>query len=150
MTVTKILARDHGKNWEINTGTTSVPVWTKIKGINSWSPSPSKNDADTTDFDDDGRTAHMVASRGDEFTITGFYLEDPNDGTRDPGQSAVETLAAAVGYDSLKPVRFTSPGGNRLEFVASANVTIGGGGNDDPSAWEATLTVSGKITKSTV
>lgn len=150
MTVTKILARDHGKDWEINTGNDQAPVWVPIAGINSWSPSPSKNDADVTTFDDDGRLAHIVASRGDEFTLSGLYLEDPDTGDRDPGQEAVETLAAEVGHTSLKQFRFTSPGGNRLTFDASANVTIGGGGNDDPSAWEATLTVSGRIVKTVV
>lgn len=150
MTATKILARDHGKQWEINTGTSQSPTWTRIKGLNSWSPSPSKNDADTTGFDDDGWTAHMVASRGGEFTLSGHYLEDPDTGDRDPGQEAVETLANAVGYDSLKEFRFTSPGGIQISFSASASVTSGGGGNDDPSAWEATLTVSGKLTKTKV
>lgn len=145
MTVTEILARDHGQ-WDINTGTDATPTWVPIGGVNSWSHSPTGNDADTTTFDDQGRLSHLKASRGDEFTLSGLYQEDPDTGARDPGQEAVETLGAAVGYDSLKQFRLTSPGGIAKTFHASATVTIGGGGNDDPSKWEAKITVSGTIT----
>jgi hypothetical protein len=149
VTVTKILARDHGKTWSINTGTVDIPAWTPIKSLNSWAHSPSTNQTDTTDFDDDGRLSHLVASRGDEFTLTGSYLEDIDTGARDPGQEAVETLAAQVGNDCLKQFKLTSPGGITKTFMASAECTIGGGGNDDKSAWEAKLTVSGAITTAT-
>ena len=147
MTVTKILARDHGKTWSINTGTTLSPVWTAIKSLNSWAHSPSTNQTDTTDFDDAGRLSHLVASRGDEFTLTGSYLEDPDTGDRDAGQEAVEALASQVGNDCLKQFKLTSPGGNTVTFEGSAECTIGGGGNDDKSAWEAKITVSGAITR---
>lgn len=150
MTVTKILARDHGKSWSINTGTDATPVWTEIKSLNSWAHSPSTNQTDTTDFDDNGRLSHLVASRGDEFTLTGSYLEDIDTGARDPGQEAVEALAQSVGNDSTKQFQLASPGGNTLTFYASAECTVGGGGNDDKSAWEAKLTVSGSITRTLV
>lgn len=144
MTVTKIPARDWGKPFSINTGTTNSPVWTRIKGINNLTPSPSKNDADITDFDSEGWAEHFVAGRSMEFSIAGHYLVDPLDGTRDPGQKAVEELGLEVGIDSVGTFRFSPPGEKPIEFEASANVTAGGGGNDDPTAWEASLTVTGK------
>lgn len=144
MAVTEILARD----WEfhLNTGTVGAPVWTEVKGINTWSHAPASADADTTTFDDEGRRSHMKASRGDAFTLTGLYQEDPADGSRDPGQEAVEAWADELGPDSLKQFRITSPGGTTKTFLASAQVTTGGGGNDAATAWSVAITVSGAIT----
>jgi len=140
MAVTKCLAR--GFIFEINTVSTT---FVRIKGINQWGHSPADNDADTTDFDDAGAMSHLKASHGDEFTLTGFYLEDPDDGSRDPGQEAVEALSVEVGPDSLKGFRITSPGGVVKTFTASAKTTVGGGGTDDPASWECTLKVSGLV-----
>lgn len=144
MTTVKIPARDW--TFEINTGTVAVPVWTPVGGINSWSHSPTKNDTDTTTFDDDGRLSHMPISRSDAFGLEGLYSEDPADGTRDAGQEAIEAAAAAVGTAGLKQFRITSPGGTTKTFMASYNVTQGGGGNDDGTAWSAEITVDGAIT----
>jgi len=145
MAVTKVLAR--GWTFEINTGTEATPVWTPIGGINNFSISTTKNDADATSFDSGGWLEHLVASRGRQITLEGFHLEDPTDGTRDPGQEAVEELADQVGEASLGQFRITSPGGKTWTFKASADVQGPGGGNDDFASWSATLTVSGRITK---
>jgi hypothetical protein len=139
----KIPARDW--DFHINTGTEGAPTWVELKGLNTWSHSPTKNDADTTTFDDDGRLSHMPISRGDAFTFEGLFKEDPADGSRDPGQEAVEAAAAAVGTAGLKQFRMTSPGGTTKTFMASYNVTQGGGANDDPTAWSTEVTVDGAI-----
>src|SRR5689334_4791838 len=103
MAVTKFLARD--LSIDINTGTPGVPVWTPVKGLNTLTHSPSSTDAETTDFDSDGRAEHMKAERGDSWTLAGFSLEDVADGSRDPGQAAVEALGRAVGLASLGQFR---------------------------------------------
>lgn len=146
MAVTKILARDF--TFELNTGTTASPTWVAVGAVSSWSHSPTKNDADTTTFDEEGRLSHLPASRGDEFTITGMYKEDESTGARDAGQEAVEAWADEIGPTGIKQFRISSPGGNVKTFEASASVQVGGGGTDDPAAWEATVTVSGAITAS--
>lgn len=140
---TKVLAR--GWMFEINTGTVAVPAWVQIKGINSHSWSPTKNDADTTTYESEGSTEHLPASRGMSITFSGFRLEDPADGARDAGQAAVEAAARLIDVAGLKQLRVTSPGG--LESIASGSwdVNPGGGGNDDPSAWSATFKASGPI-----
>lgn len=143
-TTVKIPARDW--TFQINTGTDAVPAFTAIAGINSWGHSPSKNDTDTTTFDDAGRLSHMPISRGDSFTIEGLYSEDPTTGDRDAGQEAVETAGNAVGTAGIKQFQITSPGGTVKTFAASYNVTIGGGGNDDGTAWSCEITVDGAIT----
>lgn len=145
MSITDTLARDDGA-FDINTGTKEAPVWTPIGGLNSWSPSPQKNDADTTKFSNQGWQSHLPASRGLEHTISGLVQVDPSTGDRDPGQAAVETLATKMGPDGIGQFRHTMTGGTVNTFEASVNVTRGGGGNDDPSAWEATLLMSGPPT----
>jgi hypothetical protein len=146
MATTKILARDF--DFHLNTGTIGVPVWTEINGINSWSHSPTGNDADTTTFDEDGRMSHLKASRGDSFTLDGLYLTDVGPFTRDAGQAAIAAWADEIGPDSLKQFRITNPDTTTLVFLASATVTAGGGGNDDPAAFTVNLTVSGAVTNS--
>ncbi len=143
MAVTKFLARD--LTIEIATGG-SGGGYVPIKGLNTLTHSPSTTDAETTDFDSDGRSEHMKAERGDSWTLAGFTLEDVLTGSRDPGQAAVEALAQEVGLDSLAPFRITSPGGNTIDFSASAEVTLAGGGNNDPAAWQAVIRVSGAVT----
>jgi len=141
MTVKKVLAR--GWTFEINTGTIAVPVWVEIKGVTSFKPKPGKKDADAGDFDSAGIDEHVVASRSYELTLSGKYLEDPDNGDRDPGQEALEALADAVGDDSLKQHRVTTPGGTVKVALFSADVVPGGGERDDLADWETTLTRSG-------
>lgn len=144
MAITKFLARD--LTCDINTGTIAAPVWTPVKGLNTITHSPSSTDAETSDFDSEGRAEHMKAERGDSWALAGFSLEDVSTGDRDPGQAAVEVLGRAIGPASLGQFRLTSPGGNTATFMASAEVTTAGGGTNDAAAWGATITASGPIT----
>lgn len=141
MPLTKVMARD--VTFEILT--TAPNTYTPIKGINTITLAPTTNRSATTDYEDGGRLAHIVASRGMTFTLEGFRMEDESGGDRDPGQAAVEVLAAAVGNASIGSFRITSPGGEVWTFNGSAEVTPLGGGNDDPSAWQAVIESSGAI-----
>lgn len=142
MAVTKFLARD--LTIEI-ASSGSGGSYLPIKGLNSLTHSPTSTDADTTDFESDGVSEHMKAERGESWTLAGFSLEDVLNGDRDPGQLAVEALAQQVGLASLGNFRLTSPGGNVATFAASAEVTKGGGGNNDPASWQAVIRVSGEV-----
>jgi len=144
MPITKVLARD--ATFEINDGTEAVPDWLEIKGVTSLTFNPTKNDADTTDFDSEGVLEHLPASRGLAFTMGGFRLEDRDTGDRDPGQAAVEAYDALVGPDGLASFRITTPAGDVYAFSASVSVTPHGGGNDDPASWSVTITRSGPTT----
>lgn len=141
MAVRKILAR--GWKFELNTGTEGAPTWVQILGLNTHSWGSDKNDADTTDYESEGWAEHMPASRSQSCTLEGFMLEDPDNGDRDPGQEACEALSELNGPEGLKQFRATSPGGTVRTWDASVNVTLGGGGNDDPSGWSAEFNLSG-------
>mgnify|MGYP001191700210 CR=1 FL=1 len=147
MAITKVLAR----HWtvEVQTGedaTTGDPIWTRVNGLTSIGFSSSKNDADTTDFDSEGVQTHLPASRGYELTLEGQMLEDQDTGERDEGQQFLEELSYKIGPDGLGNFRLTSPGGNMREFQGSVNIEGPSGGNDDPTAWNVTVRVSGKPT----
>lgn len=144
MAVTKFLARDLDIAILVGGSGGATPV--DIKGLNSLTHSPSSTDAETTDFDSEGRSEHMKAERGEQWTLAGFKLEDVLTGDPDPGQAAVEALANAVGLDSLGQFQITSPGGNIATFYASVEVTRPGGGNNDAATWQAVLRVSGETT----
>jgi hypothetical protein len=144
MTLVKVAARD----WkvEINTGTEATPTWVEVLGLNTLGFGSGKEDRDTTDFKSVGWAEHLVAQRSRTLTLEGYHLEDPADGTRDPGQDAVDAAGKAVGVASLSQYRLTSPGGNIETFHASSNPAERGGGNNDNTSWGAELTVSGKPT----
>lgn len=144
MAVTKVLARD----WKLEI-LKSGNSYARIKGLNTLSFSNSKNDTDTTDFESEGATEHLVTSRSQEISCEGFYLVDKTTKTRDEGQGLVEALAEKIGPESLGQFRITNPAGTSKLFTASANIGDVGGGNDDATTWGVTLTVSGKMSDAT-
>lgn len=143
MAKVKILARNLAG--ALNTGTTAVPVWTPIGGLTSLTFDSDKTDTEDTDFDSAGYAEHKVVQRAYSIKLEGFYKEDPVTGSRDAGQSALMALADAIGYDSLKPYRVTTPGGNVTIYQVSAKVNSpAGGGLNDNAKFDVDLTVSGK------
>jgi len=143
MPVTKVLARDWMLEIEDDNGT--EPEWVEVKGLTSLSFGGDKTDADTTDFDSEGRAEHLPVRRERNLTIEGNYLEDPDTGDRDEGQDLVDDAAELVGQDALKEFRLTSPGGTEKEFTASVEPADVGGGVDDTTDWGADLTISGQV-----
>jgi hypothetical protein len=130
---------------DITVGTAQA-TFTSINGLNTVSHAPSTSDAATTTFASAGRAEHIVAERGDEWTLSGFTLEDVATGSSDPGQDACKQLAKTVGIASLGIFQVRSPGGNAITFYASAEVTLHSGGNNDAATWQCKLSVSGAVT----
>jgi predicted secreted protein len=146
MAKTKVLAR----NWKIEIDTdplatmpTGTAVWTKIAGVNTFTISNDKEDTDTTDFDSNGYNEHLVASRSNEVSFEGFFIEDQTNGQRDAGQEAVEKYGDKIGPEAMATIRLTSPGGKVRQFKGSFAVGDVGGGNNDATSWGASFTPSG-------
>jgi hypothetical protein len=140
MTVTKFLARD----LVIEVRDAGDTAWLAVGGLNSLTHSPATARADTTGFDSNGREEHIVAQRGETWSLAGFAMEDVSTGSRDAGQSRVEDLGKLRGLNAMGEFRLTSPGGKTITFDASVEVTLAGGGHNDAAAWQAVLTVSGE------
>jgi len=121
-----------------------------ISGINSFSPSQEKNDADTTDFDSQGWMEHIVASRGVSFDVEGYHIEDEETGLRDAGQERIEEIGQLVANESITGLRLINPSGENVDFDVSIDAPqfgqSTGGGNDDPAGWSCTMTVTGDPT----
>ena len=139
MAVTKVLAR----GWTLEIQNPDTLAWVTVNGLKSFSFDSEDNKADTTTFDDDGWNSHLVASRGRKIGCEGYYLEDQVSKARDPGQILVEDYNEIIGPDSLAYFRLTSPAGTVRYFYASVSIGGVGGGNDDPTGWNAELTTSG-------
>lgn len=151
MAVTRFLARD--LVIEISTGAgadtiagTDDDTWTPINGLNTLTHAPSTERADASGFDSNGRAKHLVVQRGDTWTLGGHALEDVATGARDAGQLAVENLAKLIGPASIGYFRITSPGGNKIIFGGSAELTHPGGGHNDLANWSTTVEVDGEPT----
>lgn len=146
MAVTKVLAR----GWTLEIQNPDTLAWVTVNGLKSFSFDSEDNKADTTTFDDDGWNSHLVASRGRKIGCEGYYLEDQVSKARDDGQVLVEDYNEVIGPDSLGYFRLTSPAGTVRYFYASVSIGGVGGGNDDPTGWNAELTTSGAASLGTV
>ncbi len=125
----EILARD----WtiEVYDGTDYIT----IGGINSFTLSTSKDNAETTTFDSAGWGEHIPAERTKSVSLEGYYLEDDT-GTRDAGQTEIETLAEEMGQAGIETVHLASPnGGFEVWLDGSFDTSDIGGGNNDPTSW---------------
>lgn len=141
----KVLSRDF--DIEVNTGTDESPVWTQINGLDEDGITISKNkrQVDFMDADDDGWAKPVIIGRGYVVTLKGARIENADDGTRDPGQAAVEAVMDETVFDAMLGFRISSPaasGAETLTFKASADVTEFGG--SDKATWGAELTVYGQ------
>lgn len=142
----KFLARD--LLIEINTGSIAVPTWTPINGLTSLTHAPSTERADAGGFDTGGRKAHIVAERGDTWTLEGHTKIDLTDGAKDAGQAAVEASAREIGPAAEEQYRLTQPGtgSDVYTFMGTAEVTLAGGGHNDVASWGAVIEVTGAVT----
>lgn len=125
----------------------ATPSWTDIGGINSFTKSRDSKDVDTTDFASQGEYEGQIMQRGKTLKLEGFRLIDPDTGTLDPGQAAVEALADQVSKASLGQIRFCAPGDTEYEvWTAYAEMGDEGGDQNEEVSWSVTFTRSGAST----
>ena len=145
-TPTKVLSRDF--KISVNTGSEAVPAWTQIMGLgdDGIAISPSSSDVDFSDASDGGWEKPVIIRRGYSVALKGDRME-ATDGTRDPGQAAVEAVQDEMGLPGLLQFKIASPATTpeTLTFKASVEATPFGG--SDKSSWEASLKVYGQIVR---
>ncbi|GAA1994389.1 hypothetical protein GCM10009799_20620 [Nocardiopsis rhodophaea] len=152
MTLVKVNARDI--IIEASDGA-ATPTWAEIGGLTSVTVNASENEetADTTDFDSDGAYEQDIMQRGATLEMEGFLKKDDATGVLDPGQAQVTTNAGqdALGVASHAMYRFRYPVDDTWT-VWDATTTVGeqGGGNNDKTSFNATLTRSGRSTTEAV
>jgi hypothetical protein len=142
----KVLSRDF--KISVNTGTEAVPAWTQIMGLgdDGITISPSSSDVDFGDANDAGWEKPVIIKRGYTVALKGDRLEAA-DGTRDPGQAAVEAVQEEMGLDGLLQYKIASPATTPETLIFKASVEATPFGGSDKSSWEASLKVYGRITR---
>jgi predicted secreted protein len=140
MTKVKVLAR----NWGIYVQSAVVGTFQKVGGIDTFTLGFKDEQTDTTDFDSEGYSTHIVSGRSHDIKIEGSFVEDVLTGDRDAGQELIESLATKLGPDSIDKFRLMAPSGKTTEYDVSASLSDQGGGLKDKTKWGAALTVSGK------
>lgn len=144
----------NARDWifQISDEATPTPTWSEVAGLESFTLNPAENEetVDTTTFASDGIYEGQVMQRGASLALSGKAVK--NGATKDPGQAQVETVAAAVGEDSLGTIRFRHISDTTNWTVWSAYVSLAeqGGGTNDKSSWGATFTKSGPATTAAV
>ena len=141
MAIRKTLA----SGWVFEIGDAADPeVFTGIKGANTWSEEWTENEVDNTDFQSGNWNEHGITRRGLTITVEGFFLVDESDGSRDAGQTAVETIAQAVGQAAYANFRvYHDTTGLGFEGEATYRLAGTGGGTDDNAEWGFTAVFNG-------
>lgn len=127
----------------INTGTEVSPTWTPIQGLKSHRLGSETKEVDAANRSTRGWGQTRSVRRGQTLTMGGNFFEDPDDGARDPGQAAVETLAEQIMPDDLGWFCLETPFGATTYFQATAKMGDVGGDLDSLCEWNATLSMYG-------
>jgi len=114
MAVTKVLARDWKKFIK------SGGNYYNIAGIRAFGTDPNKQDVDTSDFDSNGWTEHMVAARGLTITLDGFFMESST-----ATAAFLRTNLVGANNDLIYTLAVTGTAGNSVTvaYVVSGNNT---------------------------
>lgn len=115
-----------------------------VNGLKTIKLSPGAKEADITTQSSGDYDEHLIARRTMEITLEGYRLE-ASDGSRDPGQAAVEALAEQIDYASLGQWTLTSPGGEERKFKGSVTMSDLGGEIDEGQAWGCKIKQSGPL-----
>lgn len=122
-----------------NNPTEPNPVWIPVKGIVNFTLATDNERADTTDFDDDGYSSHIVVSRTGELSFEGHMIEV------DEGQRLFDQLAETTGETSVAGLRIVKPNGSGVEYLGTFVTGDIGGGPNDITSWGGTFAQSGKL-----
>ena len=136
------------RKWKFFIGTGEDKKFVQISGITSFTISKSKEDLDTTDFDNDGYDSHVVGGRGFSIKVSGHMRMDST-GQRCAGQARVEACGELMGVDSIVPLVILPPAGKGYLVHGSINIADVGGGNKDKTSWGFDLTGEGKMQRMT-
>ena len=118
----------------------------QISGVTKFTISRSKEDMDTTDFDNDGYDSHIVAGRAFSLKVEG-HMRNAENGCRCPGQVRVEQIAEKFGVASIQNFHIIDPAGNYYQMKGSVKLADIGGGNKDKTSWGFEVTGEGKMQK---
>ena len=111
---------------EINTGTSSSPTWTEVRGIQSWAPKFAQVTQDDTDISNGGWASEFPTGNGFTVDVEGLTKgeEDPTF-VVDPGVQKMLDASATFGKAGIVHMRYwrTDNLPEAFEFFATCAVS---------------------------
>lgn len=125
-------------------------TYKEIGGLIAITPGGESTQADTTHRQKGGIQSHLVAERTMNLKCTGRFLIDPDDGVQDPGQSAVMTLASAIGLSSVGTFKMEVEDVTTFVRYFQASATIDGlfGDTNEAASFDFTLNLTTALLES--
>lgn len=149
-TKTPLGAATTARKWylDVNTGTTTAPVWTGVFGITKFQPALKPTWVDTSDFDSGGDKSQTATARSWSLVFGVARKSQASDPTQyDPGQEALRAIAENVGTANSVEVRWyeMEPGGPRVEaYQGTCGVEWSPDGGAEDAADNVTVTLNGQ------
>lgn len=143
MATKRVLAR----NWKFFIESSVAKTFQRIAGLETFTISHSSEELDTTDFDTDGYSSHVIVGRGVELSLEGAMVMDQDTKARCEGQKRVEEVAEGFMYDSIGKFHIENPAGEVYEVLGTITLGSIGGGTKDKTSWGATIKCVTKMTK---
>lgn len=108
---------------EVNTGTDVAPVWTIVRGINSFIPKIESNLENDTDFDSDGWESQIKTSQSWSLEVELFSKQGINSKESDEGYLALEAKSDKLGGEAIVQVRWYDRNGGEDGYTGYASLT---------------------------
>ena len=146
MTTPTVLKKKLSRLWvfEVNTGTTESPVWTRVNGLTSATLTISPNEVDVSDFDSEGWQDNLTTFRSWALALAGWdgYTGADNAPVDDPGQVALKAkglLTGAAAYAEIQFYRSDTEKG----YTGRVTVNYGGAGGEVKAAEAISFNLTG-------
>ncbi len=133
---------------DINTGTSTTPVWTQLRGITALTPNISEATLqDSSTYDTNGWGSSEKTMQRWSLAITANIVKDDDDNLRDAAQEKIRAAAIAFGAAARVSVRFYDRDGEPEAYqgVALCQYQPAGGGPDALDSATFTLTGDGEL-----
>jgi hypothetical protein len=141
--------KQSARDWTFQVLDADNVTWLTITELNDWEEDRGANDAitETTVFASAGQYEGQKMQIGASLKLSGFG-DYNSSGVQAAGQARVEALNGMFANASLGKFRFRHSTQTLWTLWNTAFVQLGsrGGGNNDNSKWEATITRSGAAT----
>lgn len=141
------------KTLEINTGDTTTPVWTTVRGLTTVQLTIEPNEVDVSDFDSEGWADSLTTFRNWTVNVEGWegYTDDSGSPVEDPGQEAVRTRGLSTGSAAYAQIRlYRTDNTKGYEGRVSVNFSGTGGEVKGVEPFNCTMTGSGLLSPVTV
>lgn len=128
---------------EVNTGTTSVPVWTQVRAISDLKPSIDTNLEDDSDYDSEGWQSQVKTQLGWALEIKCGRKIGFSTGVYDPGQEFLRAASTSFGTDGTVELRWYDRNGGPEAYSGFATVGWSPEGGDTKTLDMVTITLTG-------